>query len=528
MRAHLFIFIVTVKLWSTSGGSDIHPNLFSAPGGEEFWAPNPWHIGMSGIRTLTTTVIASTQIALTSDLKNDTIINLGDDIFLTSSRAGSPTGVVINNGQRGLIIDGLGLYEVNGQNAVRCFYISGGSVNVAIQNLVITKGNGNGGGLYIKSEAEVLLKSCTIIMNNGIGLVESIGGGINMTSATVSLINCAIVDNRAHRGGGIDSNHGLLLLVGCLFSGNKNYGASDLQLSNNSYVTVLSSCKGDSYNAGQGALQCAGCSTAYPADVLSGECAACPSLDPYSCCGALGEGDCTTRNTSACSEDENYVCSAISSPTSAPSMTPTLLPVPTIAPTPRSVLHSTFPTDFTVLVGGATTVTIIFVLLLRRCFTSGLRQKSFSRRTAEYEDFVSPFLNGPQNHVDFDFAPGYIYSDHIDRTTEGSKRSISRGLPNSHEIASTYGVDQTFEGSSEHDPGAYDPDTVPFDILISHLNRHGLEFDVAEEIAVYFSVSFGVQSVGDFRLLEERDILKAIEDMELLKIQASRLRIAWR
>jgi len=209
-------------------------------------------------------------------------------------------------------------------------------------------------------------------------------------------------------------------------------------------------------------------------------------------------------------------------------MTPTLLPVPTIAPTPRSVLHSTFPTDFTVLVGGATTVTIIFVLLLRRCFTSGLRQKSFSRRTAEYEDFVSPFLNGPQNHVDFDFAPGYIYSDHIDRTTEGSKRSISRGLPNSHEIASTYGVDQTFEGSSEHDPGAYDPDTVPFDILISHLNRHGLEFDVAEEIAVYFSVSFGVQSVGDFRLLEERDILKAIEDMELLKIQASRLRIAWR
>ena len=51
---------------------------------------------------------------------------------------------------------------------------------------------------------------------------------------------------------------------------------------------------------------------------------------------------------------------------------------------------------------------------------------------------------------------------------------------------------------------------------------------MAEEVAVYFSVSFGVQSVGDFRLLEEADVVKAAEDLELLKIPASRLRIAWR
>ena len=51
-------------------------------------------------------------------------------------------------------------------------------VNVAIQNLVITKGDGNGGGLQIQDEAEVLLKSCTISMNFGIGVIVNIGRGI--------------------------------------------------------------------------------------------------------------------------------------------------------------------------------------------------------------------------------------------------------------------------------------------------------------------------------------------------------------
>ena len=210
-------------------------------------------------------------------------------------------------------------------------------------------------------------------------------------------------------------------------------------------------------------------------------------------------------------------------------MTPTLLPGPTIVPTSLSVLESTFPTDFTVLVGGATTVTIIFVIILRRCLASELCSKTSLKQTSEYEDFVSPFLSGPQNHVDFDFAPEDIYSERIDDTMEGSKSArTSISLPRSREIASTYGAEQTIVGSFSHDPNGCDSDTVPFDILISHLNRHGLEFDVAEEVAVYFSISFGVQSVGDFRLLEEADIVKAIEDMELLKIPASRVRIAWR
>jgi len=239
---------------------------------------------MAGNRILTTSVVVvSTQDALTENLKSNTTINLGADILLSTIKAESPTGVIIHNGQAGLVVDGLGLYEVDGQNAVRCFYISGGGVNVVIQNLVITRGSGNGGGLYIK-KAEVRLTSCTISKNNGIGV--NVGGGLYITSATVSLVNCAIVDNKAHRAGGIGINDGQLLLAGCLISDNSAYGSSDLLLSNGSYVAVLSSCTGDSYDAGQGTIECAGCSTTYPADLLNGECTPCPVLAPYSCCGS--------------------------------------------------------------------------------------------------------------------------------------------------------------------------------------------------------------------------------------------------
>ena len=43
------------------------------------------------------------------------------------------------SGKTGLVIDGMGLYEVNGQNARRCFYIDGGS-EVALQGLTVTNG----------------------------------------------------------------------------------------------------------------------------------------------------------------------------------------------------------------------------------------------------------------------------------------------------------------------------------------------------------------------------------------------------
>ena len=98
----------------------------------------------------------------------------------------------------------------------------------------------------------------------------------------------------------------------------------------------------------------------------------------------------------------------------------------------------------------------------------------------------------------------------------------------SDEIASTYGADKTFGSSADYEDGASAHDSAPVEILISYLCRHGLERKISETLSKYLSVSFGVHSVGDFRLLEEADIVRAAEDVELLKVQTSKFRIAWR
>jgi len=151
--------------------------------------------GLAGDRILTTTVEVTTEGSLIDNLKSNTTINLGNDIVLSEVSANLYTGIIINEEQKSLVIIGLGLYKVDGQGTVRCFYVSGGGVSVVIQNFVITKGSGNGGGLYI-NKARVPLNSCTITMNSGKGSVESVGGGLYITSATVSLVICSIVESR--------------------------------------------------------------------------------------------------------------------------------------------------------------------------------------------------------------------------------------------------------------------------------------------------------------------------------------------
>ena len=189
---------------------------------------------------------------------------------------------------------------------------------------------------------------------------------------------------------------GQLLLAGCLFSGNNDLSGGGLQVSGESNLVVLSYCQGDSYNAGQGALQCAGsCSTTYPADLLSGECTTCPALDPYSCCGALYEGDCTTTKSSVCSEDENYVCSALPASISAPSIAPTLLFLPvsaTSVPTSLHVLTSSSSATFIALVVLSSTAAVLVAIIIRWCFTQRTRYYSSKRTGNTKEDMASPFL----------------------------------------------------------------------------------------------------------------------------------------
>ena len=496
---------------------------------------------MAVSRVLTTTfVVVSTQDKLTANLESNTTINLGDDILLKSPKAESPTGIVIKDGQAGLLIDGRGLYSVDGQNAVRYFYIGGNSARVVIQNLVITRGSGNGGGLYIKG-GEIRLKSCTISLNKGVGV--NYGGGLYITSsATVSLTNCAIVNNKAHRAGGIDLDDGQLLLAGCLVSDNEAYGSSDLMISDGSYLTVLSSCPGDSFNAGQGTLECTGCNTTHPADLLNGECAPCPALDPYSCCGSQSEAECQNTTSSTCSEDELSVCGAVPTPQPAPSLYPTpfpLLPEPTPVPTFLLATKSSSSATFTALIVIASSAAIVIAFVLRWCFNWRTRQKYSSRKSSyTKEDITSPFHEVLHGNDEFETGPEHIYSAHsgdAQKSEDGRmvfKSSGSEMIAESHDIASTYGADRSVGSipreNADHGAGEYAHANTPLDKLVLHLCRHGLERKESETLAKYLSVTFGVQSMGDFRLLEEADIIQTAEDVELLKVQTSKLRIAWR
>eukprot|EP00615_Pteridomonas_danica_P016988 CAMPEP_0114377208 /NCGR_PEP_ID=MMETSP0102-20121206/857_1 /TAXON_ID=38822 ORGANISM="Pteridomonas danica, Strain PT" /NCGR_SAMPLE_ID=MMETSP0102 /ASSEMBLY_ACC=CAM_ASM_000212 /LENGTH=412 /DNA_ID=CAMNT_0001531735 /DNA_START=302 /DNA_END=1536 /DNA_ORIENTATION=+ len=82
------------------------------------------------------TATVTTQDELQEAIMPNRTIELGADIYLTS------TIVIINEPDRvlvGLVIDGKGVYSVDGGGSVRCFYVSG-DVDMTLQNLIITSG----------------------------------------------------------------------------------------------------------------------------------------------------------------------------------------------------------------------------------------------------------------------------------------------------------------------------------------------------------------------------------------------------
>ena len=317
------------------------------------------------------------QRSLNAHLASGTTINLVTDIALTTMEYSS-SGVFIS-GISNLVIDGKG-YKINGQGAMRCFFITGDS-DVVLQNLVVTNGNteGSGGGFYINSAsvtftaciisnstasgwgggglwieygADVTLAFCTIIDNANSGWG---GGGIWITGgATVSLAFCAISNNHASgvggggfwiddaavvlsltsctvsnnigsSAGGIHLGAGSLTLAGCAFLGNT---ANDLFVPPSPDFVVLSLCPRGQYNAGSGTLTCSGCTSSYPADLLDGVCSSCPALASFSCCGATASAQCSTVPPDSCPAASFATCPDVTTdyPSNFPTRTPTQAP----------------------------------------------------------------------------------------------------------------------------------------------------------------------------------------------------------
>ena len=119
-----------VRLWPApvvEGGAE-RPKSDDARG-VKIWQPS-----------VRTTVTVTSQSSLNSNVVSGRTIELGADIALTANYYDfyGMSGVYIS-GITGLVVDGVGLYEINGQGARRCFWIERGS-DVALQNLVITNG----------------------------------------------------------------------------------------------------------------------------------------------------------------------------------------------------------------------------------------------------------------------------------------------------------------------------------------------------------------------------------------------------
>jgi len=100
----------------------------------EHTAPVAAHSYSSAVKAIarqTSSVSVSTEADLKSKLVSRTTIVLSADIFLTS-----PINI---NSQMDLVIDGQGLYKVDGQQQTRCFSISGSATSVTLLGLTIAK-----------------------------------------------------------------------------------------------------------------------------------------------------------------------------------------------------------------------------------------------------------------------------------------------------------------------------------------------------------------------------------------------------
>jgi hypothetical protein len=258
-------------------------------------------------------VTVTTQADLVAHLASNTTIELGADIYLSSSGIveNGATGIIIQDGQTGLVFDGMGLYKVDGKCQVRCFYIAGAAVEIALQHLTIANGfcvfsKGYAGGFLI-SGATVALVTCVVTRNTA----GRNGGGLHISdSATVGLISCSVSHNSAAHGGGVMLYSGSLMVAGCAFSENHAISGKDLfQQPNDTILTVLSACGDGSFNSGTGTLACYGCTDGpYPANLLGGVCAACSAQTPFTCCGATSAADCEAVEPASCSSDETNAC----------------------------------------------------------------------------------------------------------------------------------------------------------------------------------------------------------------------------
>ena len=191
---------------------------------------------------------AGTQDELESAIMFDRRIEFVADIFLTHAVAilgfenqasgtllGTPIAREAN--LAGLVIDGAGVYTLDGGSTYRCFYINNPSTEVTITNLIMTNGYtssatytpNQGGAIYtgttitlsiissVVSSSTAYTGSCATDASNGGGLFMGSNGNLHLQESTFT-------SNRAYQGSGVYINSGTEALIeDCTFGSNTHY-----------------------------------------------------------------------------------------------------------------------------------------------------------------------------------------------------------------------------------------------------------------------------------------------------------------
>ena len=215
-----------------------------------------------GCMSWTSYETANTQDELESAIMFDRRIELTADISLTHAVAvlgfenqasgkllGTPIAREAN--LTGLVIDGAGIYTLDGGSTYRCFYINNPSTEVTITNLTIANGyasiyadvytSSQGGAIYTGSSITLSLLCCVVSASTAsTGSCKSdasYGGGVYMgINGNLLSRGSNFTSNRAYQGSGLYLSSGTEALIeDCTFDSNTYYNYRSSCSSNYGY-----------------------------------------------------------------------------------------------------------------------------------------------------------------------------------------------------------------------------------------------------------------------------------------------------
>jgi hypothetical protein len=288
----------------------------------------------------------------------------------------------------GLVIDGVGLYSVDGGDAVRCFFLftSSDDYYLEITFLDLTLSNGQatsasldgslggavyarssikltfsgvtissssasyGSGIYVASSSVLHMDYCTFYYNQG----ATSGGGLYFAGTTAYLAHIDFLSNYAVTGGGAYFSAGTVSLIVYTFLGNSGTTGADVYVSSSSTLLPGDGCSRGTYNYGTGILVCSGCTNEYlPADLFIQRLIPTPFPTPVP--SPVPTPLPSSLPSSSPTELPSPVPSILPTisfiPSALPSSSPTLLPsnVPSLEPTPIPTHLPTVTSNPTIL-----------------------------------------------------------------------------------------------------------------------------------------------------------------------------------